>query len=462
MIGDAKTEIVTGCEWLTERTLNALAPVKLKDEAQTALDRLQEGLRNGLVKLRKEERNQKELLEVKKNKIMDGTLALPQTCKSKHEYLFKDYVETLRGIGLSLGRLRLKHGELKQALSEKLDSKWGLSVEKVEINMEHEVIATLKKGSLASPVPLMRLLIGTSGFRLKDSTPPRPVYEKQVLDDPDFKKGLNEYVQDDAGLMTRRYAYAEKPKTVINLLMNDEIASMQGRFLRSNASDLRGPAEVTINSKTIQAYIRDEDYQKDQQQPQAKRKFSKFAALVKPNQVSATTKGGYIEVTDEKGKKVQYEGVDVYQKTQGPSRYKLGSKKNQPMTQEELLFINQELGSGPHQRGICLSSTPKLIHGNQGDTFRSDETVLVLIDLSTVPTGERRLYNLYSQEAQTKTIGLTDTKAKGRDMKHHTDTSTAKNREVFLLELKKEYIVGIANDTNREHMQSPDAYVQTI
>ena len=462
MIGDAKTEIVTGYEWLTERTLNALAPLKVKDEAQLILERLQEALREKLVLLRKEERNQKTLLEVKKNKIMDGTLALPQTCKSKHEYLFKDYVETLRGIGLSLERLRLKHGELKQALSTKLDHKWGLSVEKIEVNMKEEMIATIKKGSLVSPVPLMRLLIGKSGFRLKDSKPLRHVYEKHILDDPDFKKGLNEYVQDDAGFFTRRYAYAEKPKSVIDLLMKSEIASMQGRFLRSNASELRGPAEVTINSKKIQAYIRDEDYQKDQRQTPDKRKLSMFRALVKPGQVSATTKGGYIEVTDDKGKKVQYEGVDVYQKTQGPSRYKLGSKKNQPMTQEELLFINQELGSGPHQRGICLSSTPKLIHGNQGDTFRSDETVLVLIDLSTVPTGERRLYNLYSQEAQTKTIGLTDTKARGRDMKHHTDTSTAKNREVFLLELKKEYIVGIANDANRQHMQSPDAYVQTL
>ena len=282
MIGHANTEIVTGYEWLTQKTATALVPLKLKDEAQLILERLQGGLRDGLVRLRKDERNQKALLEVKKNKIMDGTIALPQGT-TKHEYLFKEYVEALRLIGLSLERLSLKNGELKNALIAKLDSKWGLSIEKVDINLQQEMIATIKKEGLVARAPLIRLLIGRSGFRLKDSKPPRHVYEKHILDDPDFKKGLNEYVQDDAGLFTRRYAYAEKPKTVINLLMKDEIASMQGRFLRSNAPELRGPAEIIINSKKIQAYIRDEDYKKDQMQAPDKRKLSMFVALVACN-----------------------------------------------------------------------------------------------------------------------------------------------------------------------------------
>ena len=127
------------------------------------------------------------------------------------------------------------------------------------------------------------------------------------------------------------------------------------------------------------------------------------------------------------------------------------------LTTEQLLYVNQELGSGHQQRGICLASTPKLIHSNQGVTFKSDGSLDLVVNLAMVPEGAG-LYNLYSQEAQVVTIGMDHKREDGNftaeSSKKHTDWSTAKNRELFLKELKLAYLTPDCQERVKKSLQS--------
>jgi hypothetical protein len=76
------------------------------------------------------------------------------------------------------------------------------------------------------------------------------------------------------------------------------------------------------------------------------------------------------------------------------------------MTLEQAMHVHQELGSGDHQRGICLSSANKLLHGNRGGAFYTESSDIIKLDLARVPTGQDLLFNLYSQPAQELTVGL--------------------------------------------------------
>jgi hypothetical protein len=134
-----------------------------------------------------------------------------------------------------------------------------------------------------------------------------------------------------------------------------------------------------------------------------------------------------------------YDAADDFLEQQIPS---LASGTT--LNTEELLYVNQELGSGHQQRGICLASTSKLIHSNQGVPFKTAESLTLTVDLAKVPTGANLLFNLYSQEAQLLTIGMNHwrdgKKHSIAESKEHTDWSTAKNRELFLKELKWDYL----------------------
>jgi hypothetical protein len=122
------------------------------------------------------------------------------------------------------------------------------------------------------------------------------------------------------------------------------------------------------------------------------------------------------------------------------------------LTTKQVLYVNQELGSGAQQRGICLSSSPKLIHSNQGVAFASEDACLVKVDLARVAPNAG-LYNLYSEPAQAHTIGMEHTRSvdgnqvtfSAAESKDHTNWSTAKNREIFLQELKLEHVANTAD-----------------
>jgi len=479
MIGDGRTDIVTGYEWLTDACAEKLAPHVPKQSGtgqnnpqapQNALDiaeKIKVAIAEKLTEIRKYERGAKQTLEQKKDSIMSEAEKPPQG-QDKHTYLFKSYVPALRQIGISLQKLQLKQTDFSTAVQDILKTihtgKTSASIESQTLYVKLHANSAWAVGPAKASIPIVKFLVGREGFFKKNIATPRPVYEKRTLNVQDFKKGPNEYVEDDAGFMTRRYAYAEKSREGIDGLIRGNYAAMKGRFVRANEQVMRGPVDIIHSGQSYKnTYVTDQDYQADliSKTPKV---LEAYTEVIQPQNASARTKGGFIEISDKEGKPVIINGYKRYLITSGPGSYVL-PKGATDMSREEMLFINQELGSGPHQRGICLASTPKMIHGNKGEPFRSKDTVLVEVDLAQVPSGQELLFNLYSKEAQATTIGLKESRKSKRApdvMQEHTNTSTAKNREIFLLELKTAYITRIAADANRQDWKTTDAYKQSL
>jgi hypothetical protein len=204
------------------------------------------------------------------------------------------------------------------------------------------------------------------------------------------------YVKDDCGRFTRRYAFAEKDWQVFMILLNDR--QLQG--------------------KAVTESLDGDPYKKG---PVVKQKYD----FSDTNQDSAR------------------------------------------MSAREMAFINQEDGS-TIQRALPLGSSSKDLHGNEGYRFGKPDGVRLKIDLARIPREgdmtwpSSALFNLYCYDAQRDaehgTIGLTthDIKFKSRvatrtgklvgtaeDSKHHTDTSTTKNRELCTLKIPLESIVEV-------------------
>jgi hypothetical protein len=123
----------------------------------------------------------------------------------------------------------------------------------------------------------------------------------------------------------------------------------------------------------------------------------------------------------------------------------------------EMLHVHQELGSGPSGRGLCLSSISlshveatggtwrakvKRSYANSGDPFSGTDNLLVLVDLSLVPTGKELLYNLYRPEAQERAVPVRlVTNAGDFSNNAHMLSSVSKNRELYLRVLTPTFIV---------------------
>lgn len=479
MIGDARTRIVTGYEWLTQECESALAKhignqkgqgtSAQKPNPNEIAKRLQNAIAGVLISLRKFERGQKEALELKKNTYMQKPDDIPSKA-TPHDYLFKEYVPTLRQIGISIEKLSNNAAQFSGPVNTIFQNIHGgeRQITVVENTLRVE-LKQKRQGAWGPPpateatIPIVKFLVGVEGFQVKNTTTPRHVYAKRTISHKEFKKGPNEYVKDDAGFMTRRYAYAEKSREAINGLVLGHFSAMKGRFIRANEQRMRGPVTIIHSGKEYkQTYVADEDYQDDSQKQN--KVLGAYSKLIANPNVTAHEKAGFIEISDKEGKPLIIHGYKRYIHTSGPSSYAL--PQGATMTTQEMLFINQELGSGPHQRGICLASTPKMIHGNKGEPFRSNDTVLVEVDLAQVPIGRELLFNLYSKEAQATTIGLSEMRDNSQrneeTMREHTNTSTAKNREIFLLELKKEYLAHISADLHRQAWKNVEEYKQSL
>jgi hypothetical protein len=133
------------------------------------------------------------------------------------------------------------------------------------------------------------------------------------------------------------------------------------------------------------------------------------------------------------------------------------------MTTEQMAVLHQWKGSGPQQRGLSLTSTPrvKAVFGNSGESFASDDGVRIKIDLSLVPQTVI-LLNHYADGGVKDNPGvnprLMDYAATtGHGSKYSYGASVRKNRELLPQELKPEWIVGIEAHNPDKALSAADA-----
>lgn len=175
--------------------------------------------------------------------------------------------------------------------------------------------------------------------------------------------------------------------------------------------------------------------------------FTRRSAFVEKNKYQ------YWELMQDKhllGRYGKENGLDkVYEKNANTkNRIKYNTGGDEEMTDWEMAYTHQELGSGPQQCGVSLSSTNKLIHSNQGESFKSKEGATIEIDLARVPKGKNgkvNLLNHYSQEAQKGQKGELDTMGMYTNKKgygtvygggtNHYKDSVTKNRELLALDV---------------------------
>lgn len=137
------------------------------------------------------------------------------------------------------------------------------------------------------------------------------------------------------------------------------------------------------------------------------------------------------------------EGVDIV--IPGDTR-----TPGQKLTPEQMAVAHQKLGSGPQQRGVSLTSTPKVgaTYVNTGENFRTKRGFRLKIDLHKIPPDSDRgplLINHYSGG------GVVDTPATDADPRRSRKGTAAypykessiHARELFLEYLKPEWIVEI-------------------
>jgi hypothetical protein len=120
----------------------------------------------------------------------------------------------------------------------------------------------------------------------------------------------------------------------------------------------------------------------------------------------------------------------------------------------QLVYVHQELGSGPEQRGISATATTKQVYSNQGVSFKTQDGVRFEVDLARIPFGQAdnlpEVINHYSVEAQKKSQDAIGNYAvhKENPIPHkrtfdHYQSSVIKNREIFIKELRPKYLTSV-------------------
>jgi hypothetical protein len=228
--------------------------------------------------------------------------------------------------------------------------------------------------------PIGTMYVGNAAFEMKEGKDDLGV-ERDIWVKRGQKKkaGAKEYIKDDWGTITRRYAYAEKSGEQISSLTTNK--SLKGRYMQ-DAEDVNDA--LTASDATSEMLI--------------------------PTRKESVEGGGTLST-------------------------------------EEMLFLHQEKGSGPEQRGVSISSTPKLLFGNSGEAFRAVGGRTMKIDLAQIPAAPEdarvpNLINYYSPDSRAQkenwaksfTWTNDDQVTRVQDPAHFQD-STTKNRELFLREL---------------------------
>lgn len=279
------------------------------------------------------------------------------------------------------------------AFSAEIDSTKLQVVIKTKVTGATEVI---------EPIPLLTVFTDSKQAyqEVTGATTVRKTYLKKGKSD---YRGTDatQYVQDDAGIYTRRYAVMHKPIDVMQALLAPD-GVVKGK--------LQHALGVTKRPGSTDPLAPDPEIYKVQK--------------------------------DEKGRLA-------------------GKKKGDTLDTREMLHVHQELGSGDSGRGLCLTSISlsesqalssdwkkdlKTMYANDGIAFKSPgKTVPVLVDMGRVPTGKDLLYNLYrpDAQAQAKNVPIRKGQMVFRNNNHMLDSVT-KNRELFLRVLLRDYIVNWA------------------
>lgn len=129
-------------------------------------------------------------------------------------------------------------------------------------------------------------------------------------------------------------------------------------------------------------------------------------------------------------------------------RGKATPKKTKRLTQEQLAVAHQKLGSGPQQRGVSLTSTPKVgaTYVNTGQNFRTDHGFRLKIDLALIPPHPAGplLINHYSHGGVIDQPAMYDTtRERGKASKYPYKESSVHARELYLEYLMPEWVVAI-------------------
>jgi hypothetical protein len=136
------------------------------------------------------------------------------------------------------------------------------------------------------------------------------------------------------------------------------------------------------------------------------------------------------------------EGVDLV--IPGPNR----AAPNLNMTVEQMAVAHQKLGSGPQQRGVSLTATPKVnaTYVNTGENFRTNRGFRLKVDLAKIPDPHGPLLiNHYSQGGviDAPTTSFDTRRERGKPGKYPYKESSIHARELLLEHLKPEWVVAI-------------------
>jgi hypothetical protein len=384
---------------LPQDARSALASVKEHIEAFTTTVRTQIGI------LKDRARTDKANLEAQKNQ---NSKDMAET--AFHNYLFKKgdgYIARLRTIGLTSNavwsalnqnidqlaqRIRQANGSRQKAVDFRGAKYFKFDIRKT-VNSKVLIVA-LSPGQPTEVATLFEIITDAASAYTPTTVEGsvRPVFSKKNFLDPSEQS--TQYVMDDDGVYTRRYAVLHKRRSALKMLLDN--GYLRGRYAPMGAKSL-GENEALQEDPNI------------------------------------------FKVQD-------FETVSL--------RRDAGTNLNL----RQMLHVHQELGSGNSARGMCLTSVSisgqktkdgtwknnlKTMYSNPGPAFGNDDkTVLVLVDLAKVPENQQLLYNLYRPDAQAKAQSVTIYKENNeyRDNTHMLD-SVSKNREIFLRVLVPSFVV---------------------
>ena len=237
-------------------------------------------------------------------------------------------------------------------------------------------------------IKIATLKIGKDAFKKSTSkeTVKRDLFSKKGFEDEKSSGGdLKQYIRDNRGTFTRRYAFVEKNYYQMMEFFITE--HMTGRFQQYM---------MAIGNK-------------------------------KPDIHKITT--------------TMIENVRIKSTTQ-------------KLTDEQVAVAHQMYGSLPEQRGVSLTSTPKVgvTYANTGGNFRTDNGFKLKIDLSLVPP-EVLLLNHYSHkgisEMENKDYSTKQTHKKSQPVYKYKE-SALHARELFLEYIKPEWVVEIEYHKNKD------------
>lgn len=124
------------------------------------------------------------------------------------------------------------------------------------------------------------------------------------------------------------------------------------------------------------------------------------------------------------------------------------------MTMEQMAVAHQKLGSSPQQRGVSLTSTPKVnaTYVNTGQNFRTNDGFRMKVDLSRISAEDALLINHYSHggviHSEKTGSGYDTSRDRTSTSKYPYADSSIHARELLLEHLKPEWVVGIEHHKN--------------